>query len=324
MGSERRNRARRPAGAAAVAFWLAAAAGVPAIMPPPSRHHPGFPVMGMVPLGGDQLLLWHGDGRAQLRSTAGEWTDVFRLPVHAIIDIQPDPEGFLVTGSLKPGRSVTLLLTARGEERARWEMTADTFALVVDTRGRHAVTRTGTVALLADGKLGTPEPPPGGDAPTGTTPPTVIRYGDVTVVCRGADLSLEHSRSGRCERRGPAGWHYESNFLAPPLACGKWLMLLDGSLYRRVSVLSLATGKIEGRIATTIRPVYACAGPDELVLGDQRLALLSLPEGRPRWTLSPGGPGKGGVAALAVMESFIAYQVDGSPDVILFRRSGER
>ena len=319
----------RPLGwVVALVFELAVVAGATpvarATTPPPSRHHPGFPVMGMVPLAGDRLLLWHGDGRAQLRAPSGEWTDVFRLPVHAIVDIQPDPEGFLVAGSEKPGHSMTVLLTARGEERARWEMIADTFSLVVDTRGRRAVTRAGTVALLADGKLGPPETPLGATARPGRMPPIIITRGNVTVVCWVADLSKEHWGPGRCERSDPGGWHFESNFLAPPLACGEWLVVLDGPWYRRLTVLSLVTGKIEGRINSIVRPVYACAGSVELVVGDRRLALLRLPTGKPLWTRSLGGSAKTEVTALAVMESFIAYQVDGSQDVVLFPRSEAR
>jgi hypothetical protein len=307
----------------AVALWLAAAAcaasGTRATAPAPIRHHPGFPVMGMVPLAGDQLLLWHGDGRAQVRTTSGAWGDVFRLPVQAIQDIQPDAEGFLVAGSPQPGRSAAVLLTPRGDERTRWEMNDAIFSLLVDAQGRRAVTQAGTVPLLADGKVGPPEPLPGGAQSIGV-PSAVLRRDGVTVVCRGADLSMQHASPGFCERSGPGGWRFESNFLAPPLLCGAWLVVLDGPQLRRLTVLSLATGKIEGRIAASVRPVFTCAGPAELLLGDRRLALLRLPKGRPLWTRSLGGSARTGVSALAVLESFIAYQVEDSPDVFLLPR----
>jgi hypothetical protein len=285
--------------------------------PPPTRHRPGFPILGMVPLVGDQLLLWNGDGRAQLRTTVGAWTEVFRLPVQAIQDVQPDGEGMLVVGSPKPGSTAVLLLAPHGEERGRWNLSDDVFRLIVDERGRRAVTRSGTVPLLAGGKLGSPEPSPGGVVPAGRLPPIVLTRNGVTVTCQPADLSMEHRSRASCERKGPGGWRFESDFLDSPLVCSGWLLTLDGPRPWRVTVYSLASGKIGGRLSAPFRPAFACAGPNEILFGDKSLSLRTLPGGKSWWVHATAGKA---VARVALLNSFLAYQIDGSADVFLLPR----
>jgi len=63
--------------------------------------------------------------------------------------------------------------------------------------------------------------------------------------------------------------------------------------------------------------VFACAGGNELAVGERRLELAHLPSLVPRWTW-PVGPSP--VHDVAMLESFLAYTTRKSSDMVLTRR----
>ena len=315
-----------------IVFFLSPSLGAPSVAfhrhPPSPRgleqreevhFRPAFPAMGMVALEDDQLLLWHGDGRAQLRMTNGQSSEVFHLPVQAIMDIKPDGTGFLVTGSPTLGASVVLRMTARGEELDRWRMNEHEFrTLLVDSHGRRVVTRLGMLPLFPGGKLGPLEPFPNLAQGSSTRSPTILTQDEVQVIWFVPDLSKEHQSNGSCERLGPNGWKFEVNFLAPPVMCGEWLVVLERFGNSGLTVRSLSSGAIRSRITHHSESAIAYGGSNRLVVGDRQLSLLKLPEGKTVWTRPISGTR---ITSLAIMKSFIAYQVRDSSDIFLSRIS---
>jgi hypothetical protein len=295
-------------------------ASEPALVRGSQRAHdrqfqPAFPVMSMIALADDQLLVWHGDGRAQLRTTSGAWTEMFQLPVHAIMDVKPDEAGFLITGAIKPGTSVVLAMTAQGRELDRWVMDGhDTYRLVVDSRSRRAVTREGMVPLLAGGKLGTVDAWPPQEKNAFAVPPTLIVKDDVTIIWREANLSRQHRTAGSFERIGPAGWRFEGDFIGPPICCGEWLIYSERSRGSGPVVRSVRSGAVENRIENHAQAVIACAGSNRVLVGDRELSLLELPAGKVLWTQPIAGAQ---IADLAVMNNFVAYRVHDSTAIFL-------
>lgn len=286
------------------------------------RHRAAFPVMGILGLTGDRFLLWHGGGRMQVGTPGGEWSEVFRVAVHGIVDVQPDRGGVLVAGGLDEKISAVLFVNHRGDELARWTIHAGIYDLVVDARGKWASTRAGLVPLLAGGVLGPPERlVGGGPAPLGDPPTLVMRQGTTTVVCRGQNISLEHHAPGRCDRNGDREWHFEGKFMLPPVACGDWLVAVEWTRPVRLVAYSMTTGKPEMQIPNSMGPAVACAGPGELFVGDRRLSLLRLPNRKPIWTAKVAA---GPITQLALTENALAYQADDSADVVIIPRPRPR
>jgi len=135
----------------------------------------------MVVLAGDNLLLWHRDGRAQLRGPSGGWSDVWRLPVDepesvpadgsdtnslGIMEIIPDAEGMLILeDSHLSGKGWSVLLTnLAGTVVERWIITSYPLRITSDNKGRRVLTADGVISLLSQGALGNIESFPADDS----------------------------------------------------------------------------------------------------------------------------------------------------------------
>ncbi|HET6150231.1 MAG TPA: hypothetical protein VFH68_22010 [Polyangia bacterium] len=285
------------------------------------RHRPDFPVMGLVGLAGDRFIIWNGAGQMQVGSATGEWAKGFRLPISQIGDVVADGVDFLVDGSVREHVSAVLLVNVEGRELARWTMADLVYGLVVDARGRWASTRAGLIPLLEGGALGTPEPLTGsGPSPYGDPPKPIRADGGAMVTCRPRDLSMQHGAPGRCDRSGPREWHLRGDFFLP-VACGDWLVAVEGARPWQLVVYSLATGKRAMKRPDPVDAVVACADPGDVLVGDRRLSLLRLPEGKPVWTARLAGAP---ITQLAVTENAVAYRADDSPDIVIIPRPRER
>jgi hypothetical protein len=287
----------------------------------PVRHH-AFSGVEMLALAGDQLLLWEVQGRAQIRTAAGTWSDEIQLPVKGILHVRPDGPGFLVEGSAGEKRPVVVLMSSTGKEIKRWPLAEYARGLVTGRHGRRVALRAGFRLLRDDGTIGPVEPyldrHRGHDC---CSSPTLIEDDDEAVVCNGADLSMEHNAPGSCVRLGNPGWAFEGPFVGPPIGCGRWIVARDGARLTKLTIRSLATGTIAGHASYRVPPVFACADGEYLIIGEKGLAQVSLPALKPAWRRSLPGPA---VKDVAVTTTHIAYRTAGSSDIFVIPRPENR
>lgn len=102
-----------------------------------------------------------------------------------------------------------------------------------------------------------------------------------------------------------------------PVACGPWLLVNEGKRQEQLVVLEMATGKILARRSYPSRPRIACAGGEELAVGDRNLELVQLPSLKSRWHFPIA---KDRVIELIALEHYLAYRGENSPDLLLVPR----
>lgn len=286
------------------------------------RYLPPFAPTGMVPLGGDSLLLWREDGQGQIRDGKGEWTSGFHMPLSRVMHIKPGNSGFLVLGAptVPFGPGMIAEMNPAGHEIDRW-LVKDAWNLVADFQGRRAVTRSGLVPLLPRGLLGPEEPFPewhGRQPGEVRFPPEVLSWRGITVFCHRADLSLQYFAHARCERAGPEGWVREGGeSMSTPVACGPWLLVKEGKHSEQLVVLELATGQERARRSYASEPRLACFGEDQLAVGGKRLELARLPSLKPCWHYPLA---KNPVVELIATEHHLVFRGENSPDLLLISR----
>ena len=295
-------------------------------VPSALRHHPSFPVGRIVVLSGDNLLIWHRDGRAQLRDPNRGWSEVFQLPIEEhnlatpdsssgsnrreILEIVPDDEDLLILeepASLDKGYSV-LLTNLNGKVLDRWIIHHYSLAITSDKKGRRVLTVDGMVPLLPKGILGVIEPFPSDYSyATSHQNPLLLEWQGVTIFCRNANLALAHYAPVQCQRIGEGGWQLqEGSGMAQPPMCGPWLLIWDEKHEKRLTVRSLVTGRVLFKRDFSQRPVAACAEQEGILIGGQSLELLSLPTLATRWHL-PIVTGR--IENIALLKQYIAYKV---------------
>jgi hypothetical protein len=309
---------------AAVAGAATSASGT-AVAVAPLRHRAEFPLAGIVGLPGGRFLLWHSTGEMQVGTSTGDWTPVFRAAVRPVSDVIADAEGILVAGSLDDRTSGVVLLDTTGRELARWKVPDQVFQPVASERGRFATTRRGLVPLIEGGGLGPPlpytEPPAPFAGPPSAgpsrAPPMVLRTDPgAMVLCRPRDLSMAHHAPGRCWKGGTGGWTRQGDF-ARAIACGDWLVTLEGSRPARLTAYSLVSGKPTTLVDTTATSPFACGAPGELIVGDARLRLIALPQPRPTWSSARQ---RAAVIDVAATQTALAYRLAGSLEVVIIPR----
>lgn len=126
--------------------------------PVQALHRPPFPPFEIVGLAGDAFLVWGDAGRMQIRTSAGVWTGVFRVPFHQVDDVVADGQGILVGGFLDSRASAVLFLDQTGQERGRWLLAHPFYAFRVGDGARLAATWDGIVPLLPGGVVGALRP----------------------------------------------------------------------------------------------------------------------------------------------------------------------
>lgn len=286
-------------------------------LPVQLRHKPAFPLFGIVGLAGDHFLVWEGSGQMQIGTSAGEWTGVFRVPLSPVTDVVADAQGILVGGALDPGPSAALLVNQAGQELGRWRLGHQLSEVRVDAGARFATTWGGVVPLLAGGAVGAPRPFVGADASPHGSPPHVLRDElSVMVTCRHRDWSKATSAPGRCWKTGPAGWRIEGDF-NDLIACGDWLVAIEGDRHMRLVGYSLASGTPAFRIDEPVMPAITCASPGVLLVGDRRLTMFRLPNPRPIWTAKPN---RGRIILIAATEHAIAFSETATGGVVIVPR----
>jgi len=296
--------------------------------------HRAFAGVHLLALADDQILLWEPGGRAQLRTSDGNWGAEAQLPAAGILDVERDGTGFLVAGALAAGGAAVVSLSATGQVQfqvqARWSIPGEVVSAVfADAAGRHAVTRGGIIDLHPDGTIGKAQPFPADPRPpgAGTLPLMLLtRPGDsegALVICAPSGAALIAAAAptpatptrGVCERPAPAGWKFEEDFHQPPVVCGGSIVVTSDARAREGAIVAYAwdTGKIQNRAKAAPAPVVICAAEgDALMVGDKQLRLYHLPSLKPAWTHPLG---RTAARDLALTKHFIAYRAGDSLDV---------
>jgi hypothetical protein len=152
--------------------------------------------------------------------------------------------------------------------------------------------------------VGAPRAFVGADPSPYGVPPEVMRdEPSAMVTCRSSNRSEEFSAFGHCWKTGAAGWKMEGDF-HQLIACGDWVVVIEGKRAVRLVAYSLATGKAAMRIDEPVPPVITCADPGVLLVGERRLVMFELPHRRPIWTSKPN---RGRITFMAATEHAIAF-----------------
>jgi hypothetical protein len=302
------------------------------------RYRPSFPVTGMLALSDDSLLLWHGDGRAQLRDPNHGWSKPFLLPVNkgeqpadagrlGILKIIADQRGMMLlqepTG-LEKGFSV-LLVSLDNKVLEKWIIQQHPLDLKSDSDGRRVYTAEGVIELLPHAEISSPRVfPVQNNEAVNQHIPLLFDWQGATFFCRDANLSMSSYTPVQCQRLGAKGWKvHEGSGLAHPPVCGSWLLIWDEKHENRLALRSLVTGRIQIKKTFKERPGLACAEQDGIWVAGQSLELLSLPALKTRWKLPiKTGP----IESIVVLNQYIAYEEKGlgeQQDIVLVARPNE-
>jgi len=272
----------------------------------------------LLALAGDRLLLWTAQGRARSRSVDGTWTDL-PLPLVGVREVHAKASAIgsdIVLLGQDPTNQTQAVswVSIAGKEIARWALPKDAgFGAALDA-AQMQITIGSTVSALEPGGILRPLRSLPEDRHRSAFGGT--RWFELagSIVCHGADLSMASNAPGHCRSLGAAAWEFEGPFVAPPLACGSWLIVSSSADGKALEVRDQSAGQPQGRATLSTPPLLACSGPAEVVLGTQELALRRLPSLDVIWRQPVE---KGAIRQLAVMDNYVAYVVSDSWDVQL-------
>lgn len=307
---------------AALALW----APVPTRAALPRQVTP-FAVTGMVAVGGNRLLIWHRDGRAQWHDPKHGWSSVWPLPVGAtpgaalpglgVLSLVADPQGVLVLVDWDPelkGHPV-VLLGFDGVVQDRWLISAQVQSIASDGRGRHALLPQGAVALQPQGLLGLMTPLNWPPSPAQEPPQTMAAAWWPTpglpLVCRDAHLGKQGAAPVRCQQWPTPGWDFQEGAALPAQpVCGPWLLVWRQQGRRsELVVRATDTGRVRQAMALPRGAATACLGGSGLLVATPKVRWLGLPELTPRRAWPQ--PGLARVRQMAVLDDRIACVGEG-------------
>jgi hypothetical protein len=291
---------------------------------------------GLVALGGRGLLVWSPRGATQARREDGSWTAPGRASISDVREAIPDAEGALLVRVADPAEVV--LLDTTGAQKETWHphlglagRPSPPFSVFGRGTRRWLVTTTGLTPLLAQSKLGPPAtlPPSITDllkakSASPATLPDVLALDEGSVLAclrRPACPDKRDCEDGVCERTGSHVWRTPDRYAGRSVLCGSWIVHGDKDL---VAARAVETGAIstERRLKGGVDRPLACAGPDRVVVGDDKtVTLLSLPDLR---TLAERRLRSGRIAAVAITGDRIATTTKNQSTVHLFSSAPTR
>ena len=274
---------------------------------------PRDPRFRLLPLADGWLGLIAVDGKAQLRSPTGKWSDVIDLPIERVVAAASDGSALLVAGERpRPDKSwqvVVLSLGIDGHFHARWEMPG--FLLQSLAAGQNARWATGYTgfrghdgpkvlwALLSDGKI-----EPRDELPTiiedghGVLPWRVFLYlgpSQERVFC--VPQTCQHDlpcHYARCYRRDKVVWRAYGKWVARPVLCGSYLLEQELPItfvrflphsHSRTVIRRISDGATVASVGTSPNEILSCARPGSFVAADTSVRAMSLSNGRRQWSV---------------------------------------
>jgi hypothetical protein len=253
------------------------------------------------------------DGKAQLRSPTGKWSDVIDLPIERVVAAASDGSAILVAGET-PGpdesrRALVLSLGIDGHVHARWEMPVSLLqSLAAGQNGRWATGYIGfnghqgpkvLWALLSGGKI-----EPRDEIPTivedgqDVVPWRVFLYlgpSQEKIFC--VPQTCQHDlpcHYALCYRRDKVAWNKYGRWVARPVLCGDYLLEQELPMtfvrflphsHSRTVIRRISNGTKVGSVATGPDALLSCAGPGTFVAADTSVRAMSLSSGRRQWSV---------------------------------------
>jgi hypothetical protein len=300
------------------------------------RYRSEFPVSGIVGLPDDNLLIWNWHGSAQLLSSQGLLSAVFKLPLNVdshqqveIFKIIPDVEGLLISARVDQ-KSVVMLTTKDGKTIDQWHLPV-VLSLSNEGGNRKAFTDDGIYSLNEKGKAEQVESLIIDKASNHESEYKSIKvFIDKKVICTDSDLSKLNQHPILCKNfEGGASEFQIFGALVDPPVCGESLLAWGQGIKEHfLAVYSLPTGhKISEKSfkAEGSYPEIVCDSPNKLLVGKNGIEIYAIPKLEKIW----GYPIKHGksVSNIALLEKFIAFEEEGSgevdnivSDIVLVRR----
>jgi hypothetical protein len=271
----------------------------------------------LVRLGGNDLLIWNRDGQAQVLRGGTRWQPETQLPLATVRQVRAQGSHVLAVGFDAEREPVALQLTAALAPEAQWRLPQEWFEIGEGSSTPWLLSEKGSLALSPNGALGARAPLP---APSGAKSSSGTLYGyrsgSSVVACQGEDKTLAHAASAWCASEGDAAWQLEGQF-RDPLVCGAYLVLRTQQAQKtEIAVHALASGAVVAKTLVAGRPQLACSEDRELVIGTTAIEAKALPSLEPTWKVKAKGP----VAAMVVLDDWVAYQKSGSDQIQLVAR----
>jgi hypothetical protein len=253
------------------------------------------------------------DGKAQLRSPTGTWSDVIDLPIERVVAAASDGSAILVAGE-RPGpnesrQAVALMLGIDGQVHAKWEL--PDIRLQSLASGQNARWATGNIgfmgddgpkvlwALLSGGKI-----EPHDELPTiiedgrEVLPWRVFLYlgpSQERVFC--VPQTCEHDlpcHYAGCYRRDKVVWRAYGKWVARPVLCGDYLLEQELPVtfvrflphtHSRTVIRRISNGAAVASARTGPNEILSCARPGSFVAADTSVRAMSLSNGRRQWSV---------------------------------------
>jgi hypothetical protein len=284
-------------------------------------------VFRLMPLKDGWLGLVATKGKVQFRSPAGEWSEVFQLPVDEVRAVTSAGSDILVAVEKEcpNGQSVdmVLLVSVDGRIHESWTLPEGVFHSIATWKDTRWATISdyawrafpdGLLELLPGGKIVRHAGIPAVEVDVRNEVPwnAVLHLGPAgeRIFCVPHECGPDFCHFSYCYRGegDKVVWQEFGQWWSQPDTCGEYLLergfaagWVDHLLFskNRTVVRRLSDGAKVGSIRTRQGDSAACAGPDEFLLnqGDS-ITSLSLPTGRRRWSV-PVPKRAGNVVALA-------------------------
>lgn len=285
---------------------------------PPKVHVPPFQVTDLVRVGANGVLaIDQTSAQAQVRTDAGDWLPVVKLPFEQVTDATARDSDVMIAG-FNSGAVYAALFDPKLSTRARWKL-ENSLYVDLGVAGPRQITTESTRALLADGALGPATPLSSSTDPRKRMGrPTLLETSAFTVVCLPKDERMSVDAPASCERVTAPTWKISGNFESPFL-CGSWLITLEERAKKiQARAYAVETGKLVASHVFATAPTLTCVDNRQALAAGSELTLFALPQFRRVWSTPVVTKAKGTqafVPNVVVTTEGVTYRVQGSNEI---------
>jgi hypothetical protein len=264
---------------------------------------------GLIVLSSGAVLAWNHRADIQVRQPSGEWGPKVHLKADFVESATEGRNGALLLGELArpPGGilSTRIFSVDSAGDVTSLPLPLDITVNAVAFSGNRdwVSTQHGLFEITPDGRLGDRLDAEQFSIIVG------VRNGP-PVVCVERDLSMAHFTAPYCHSTGPNSWKATGDWIGYPLACGEFIVEIESA---QLSIRSASDGRLLGRRSVGHRPAIACGTNSDLLVGENDIVDLSLPQMAVRWTSHQKlGP----ITALArTKDRIVVFSAHGSYDI---------
>jgi hypothetical protein len=263
------------------------------------------------------LAIDQASARAQVRTDAGDWLPVVKLPFEEVTDAASRNSDVLIAG-LNSGVVYAALFDPQLSARGRW-MLDKTSYMDLGVAGPRQVTTESTRALLPNGALG-----PTRSLSNSTDPRkrigrrTLLETPAFTIVCLPKDERMSVDAPASCERVTAPAWRISGSFESPFL-CGSWLITLDERGKKvEARVYAIETGRLVAAHVFVTAPTLACVDDRQVLAAGPTLTLFALPTFKRAWSAPIAAEASHKpvfVPNVVVTAEGVTYRVQGSNEI---------